>query len=130
MKKILALIFLLLSTFAHAETLQWADIEVDERYILNKDIVFPEGYEFKAGEKVDVLDFIAGGIPVVYWQLHAEDCKNPDATAEMILLNPTPEDTSTDRSIAVALTEGCNLDVWVELKDLYSNSILDVEISK
>jgi hypothetical protein len=127
MKKILVLALLAVSTLAHAEALQWTDIEVDERYILNHDIVFPEGYEFKAGTKIDVLDFIAGGIPVVYWQLHSEDCKNPDATAEMILLNPTPEDTTRDRSIAVALTEGCNLDVWVEIKDLYSNSILNEE---
>lgn len=126
-KKMFALALFVLSTVVHAETLQWTDIELNQFYALNKTITFPEGSEFKGGEKFYVADFISGGIPVVYWQLQAEDCKDPKAKADMILLNPTPEDTTTDRSIAVALTEGCNLDVWVELKDLYSNSILDTE---
>lgn len=125
----LALFLLALAPQAHAETLQWTDLELYQTYKLNQTISFPEGPEFKAGEKMYVMDFISGGIPVVYWQIHAENCKNPDANAEMILVNPSPEDPS-DRSIAVALTEGCNLDVWVELKDLYSPSILDSDSAK
>lgn len=123
-KMVVVSFFILFSGLVRAEALQWTDLELYETYALNQTISFPEGFEFSAGNKVEIRDFIAGGIPVVYWQMHIEDCKNPDAVAEMILLNPSPEDTSTDRSIAVALTEGCNLDVWVETKDLYSPSIL------
>lgn len=124
MKKMFAVALFSLTTIVHAEALPWTDLELYETYTLNQTISFPEGVDFPAGSKMEVRDIIAGGIPVVYWQLHAEDCKNPDATAEMILVNPSPEDTTSDRSIAVALTEGCNLDVWVEIKDLYSPSVL------
>lgn len=125
MKKMFAVFFLVLfSSIVRAESLPWTDLELYETYTLNQTISFPEGYEFSAGNTVEVRDYIAAGIPVVYWQMHVEDCKNPDATAEMILVNPSPEDTTSDRSIAVALTEGCNLDVWVETKDLFSPSIL------
>jgi len=127
MKKMIALLMVVFASLAHAEALQWTDLELYQTYKLNQTITFPEGIEYKAGEKVYVMDYIAGGIPVVYWQMHMENCKNPDATADMILINPSPDDTSTDRSIAVALTEGCNLDVWVEIKDLYSGSILDAD---
>ena len=125
MKKMIVLMLLAVSTVSFAETMPWTDLELNESYVLNHDIIFPEGIEFKAGEKVEVTDYMTLGIPVVYWQLHAENCKNPEATAEMILVNPSPEDTTTDRSIAVALTEGCNMDVWVEIRDLGTNSILD-----
>lgn len=123
MKKTIAALLLIFTSLAHAEALQWTDLELYQTYKLNQTITFPEGIEFKAGEKVYVMDFIAGGIPVVYWQMHMENCKNPEATADMIIVNPSPEDTTTDRSIGMALTEGCNLDIWVEIKDLYSGSI-------
>ncbi len=129
MKKMIAIIALAFAGFAHAEALPWADLELYQTYKLNQTISFPDGPEFKAGEKMYMMDYIVGDIPVIYWQMHAEDCKNPDAKAEMILVNPTPEDTTRDRSIAVALSEGCNLDVWVEIKDIYSPSILEANSS-
>ena len=50
MKKMIVLMLLAVSTVSFAETMPWTDLELNESYVLNHDIIFPEGIEFKAGE--------------------------------------------------------------------------------
>ncbi len=116
MKSFLLLFCFLISTSVFAETLQWNDMELYKRYTLTQDITFENGIEFKAGEKFDMLDFIAGGVPVAYFEMHYADCQNPYATADMILVDVGPT------VIGAQLYEGCNLGVFVEFKDFFNPS--------
>lgn len=105
------------------EALEWPDLEMNHEYELNQMISFPDLIDFKSGEKFEMVDIIAGDIPAVYFQFQQVDCKKPELQAEMIIINPNPEDHSTDRSIAVELEKNCLVGIWVELKDLYSPSV-------
>lgn len=125
MKKLLFTLVLSLMAFAvHAEALEWGDLDLNEQYILNQDINFDNVITFKKGDRFEVMDRMGGEIPAIYFQLHSVKCDDPTLTSEMILVNPNPKDTR-DRTIALQLTEGCNIDLWVEVKDYYSASILD-----
>lgn len=120
MKKIFfVLAFILSASFsssAFAENLQWNDLDLYHRYTLTQDIVFDNGITFKAGEKFDMLDFIAGGVPVAYFEMHYTECQDPYQTAEMILVDVGPT------VIGAELNEGCNVGLFVELKDFFNES--------
>jgi hypothetical protein len=119
MKKILLLSTFLLSSTLFAETnVQWSDLEISRHYTLNQDIVFDGGVTFKAGESFQMTDFNMGGVPVIYYQMHANDCKNPEQTTGMILVD------GTDNVVFGAqLSEDCNLDLFIEPIDYYKESI-------
>ena len=125
MKKLLTILCLTMMSFAlHAEALEWGDLDLNEQYVLNQDINFENVISFKKGDRFEMLDRIGGEIPAIYFQFHSVKCDNPDLTSEMILVNPNPNDPR-DRTIALQLSEGCNVDLWVEVKDYYSASIFD-----
>lgn len=116
MKKLILLASLLLAQTAFAENVQWYDLEMYNRYTLTQDITFDNGISFKTGQKFDMFDFIAGGIPVAYFGMHSVDCKNPDDTAELIIVEVG------NKKIGAQLEEGCNLSLYVELKDFFTPS--------
>ena len=62
---------------------------------------------------------------VLYFQFHLVNCKNPELQAEMIIINPSPEDQTRNRSVGVQLESGCNLGVFLESTDIYSASIFE-----
>jgi hypothetical protein len=72
-----------------------------------------------------MLDQIGGDAPVIYLQFHSIKCLDPDQKSDMILINPSPEDTSRNRSIALELEEGCNLGLYLEPQDYYTRSLFD-----
>ena len=127
MKVFLLFIFFSFSyqSISKASPVIWGDVELNKRYALSQNIVFPEVAEFRKGYKLDVLDFIAGEGPVMYYQAHLVNCQKPELEAEMILINPGPEDTTRDRSIGVKLEKGCNLGLFLEPIDFYSSSIFE-----
>lgn len=122
--KVLGLIFSLLFSFgAIAADLEWSDLELYNEYTLIQKIEFPGATEIAAGEKFELQDVVAGGLPFIYYQFHQTNCQAPDLSSDMVLINPSPEDQSRDRSVAVSLDSGCNLNVWVEAQDYYSQSL-------
>lgn len=125
MKKIILTFFFLLLTLstAFAGGLDWSDIELNEDYYLSQSIKFPGIVEFKKDDKFEVLDIFTGDSNIIYYQMHLINCKEPDLQAEMILINPSPEDRSHDHSVGVELEEGCNLGIWIEASDYYSPSL-------
>jgi hypothetical protein len=125
LKLMMSAITILICSNLTAATLEWGDLDLYERYTLNQEINFENKVTLKPGDSFDMLDRIGGEIPAIYLQFHSVKCENPDLSSEMILINPNPNDTSTDRTIAVELEEGCNLGLWVEVKDYYSPSIFD-----
>lgn len=120
MKKIIFLVSLVFSTSIFAANLEWYDLEMYGRYFLKQDITFDNGISFKAGEQFDMLDFIAGGVPVAFFQMHQVNCQNADQTAEMILVDVPGENKNT--VIGAQLEEGCNLGLYVETKDFFTES--------
>lgn len=122
--KYLSLFFLLLSLTASAEILQWADLELDQKIILNQEILFAqEGLVIPAETEFTTEDFIGLPIDVELYQVKMKKCAFPSETAEMILLEPYQKN---DRSVGITLKENCVLEIFVELKDLYSNSLFKV----
>lgn len=125
MKKFLIItgLFLAFQSMASAAVLEWSDLELFNQYTLNQTISFPGLAEIHAGEKFEMIDVMAGGPPLIYYQMHLIDCKDPDATSEMTLINPSPGDHDRDRSIGAMMEEGCNISIWVEARDYYSKSL-------
>lgn len=122
--KYLSLFFLLLSFTAAAEVLQWADLELDQKLTLNQEILFlNEGLVIPAGTVMEIEDLIGLPIDVELYQVKMKKCAFPSKTAEMILLEPYQKN---DRSVGITLKENCVLEIFVELKDLYSNSLFKV----
>lgn len=125
-KLILIATFLTISSsiFAKDVVTNWYDMETYQRYTLRQDIVFENGMSFKAGEQFDMFDFISGGVPVAYFGLHQVNCKNPDLTAELSIVEvPTKPKI---QKIGAQLAEGCNLELYVELRDFFKDSIFTV----
>ena len=123
MKKLFMLSCVFGLSNVYSSTLEWGDLDLNQRYQLNQNINIENVISYKMGDKFEMLDRIGGEIPVIYFQMHSVKCENPNLTSEMILINPNPKDTSTDRTIAIQLEENCNLGMWVEVKDYYSPSI-------
>lgn len=118
-----SLVFIMSQNISLAADLEWGDLELYEQYTLNQDIEFPGVTVLSAGEKFELRDVMAGGPPLTYFEMHLVDCKDPDLSTEMIIVNPSPEDQGRDRSVGVQLDVGCNLSIWVEARDHYSRSL-------
>ena len=116
MKNILLIAAFLSSSSVFAQSVQWSDLQIGSNYKLTNDIVFETGATFKAGEKFDMTDFIIGGVPVIYYQMMASNCKNPTQTAPMILAEVN------EVVMGVELSEGCTLDIFIEPQDFYRDS--------
>ena len=125
MKLIFALMMLFTSLVLSAQTLEWGDLEMYQKYTLRSEIKFDSGLTFKPGATFEMFDAHSEGAPIIYMQFHFDGCTDPYHTEDVILVNPSPEDTTRDRSIGVQLEEGCNLGVFVEPADYYSPSIFE-----
>jgi len=126
MKKLILIATILISSniFANEIVTNWYDMEIYQRYTLRQDITFENGMSFKAGEQFDMFDFISGGIPNAYFGLHQVNCKNPYLTAGLSIVEvPTKPKI---QKIGAELVEGCNLELYVELRDFFKDSIFTV----
>ena len=126
MKKLILIATILISSniFANEVVTNWYDMEIYQRYTLRQDITFENGMSFKAGEQFDMFDFISGGIPNAYFGLHQVNCKNPYLTAGLSIVEvPTKPKI---QKIGAELVEGCNLELYVELRDFFKDSIFTV----
>ena len=120
MKKFILLASLLISNSLLANV-QWSDLELYNRYTLTQNIEFSNGTTFKAGDQFDMFDFIIGGVPVIFYEMHYTGCKNPNETSEMILVDLKIEG-QPDVVYGAQLSEGCNLAIFIENKDFYKQS--------
>ena len=126
MKKLILIATILISSniFANEIVTNWYDMEIYQRYTLRQDITFENGMSFKAGEQFDMFDFISGGVPNAYFGLHQVNCKNPYLTAGLSIVEvPTKPKI---QKIGAELVEGCNLELYVELRDFFKDSIFTV----
>lgn len=117
--KILATLSLFLSFNAFAASVQWTDLELYSEYKTTQDIVFENGFTFPAGEVFELraMDPLTiPGYPMMYLQFHQKNCVNVDQTAELSLLEIGPT------VVGIDMEEGCNLGMYLEVKDIYSDS--------
>lgn len=117
--------FILLASILFSNTLlanvQWSDLALYNRYTLTQNIEFSNGVKFKAGDQFDMFDFIIGGVPVIFYEMHYTGCKNPNESSEMILVDLKVEGQD-DIVYGAQLSEGCNLAIFIETKDYYKQS--------
>lgn len=124
---IVMLSFICVQSFSFAVAVDWSNVELNGQYSLNQNIVFPGVFEFHKGDHFEVIDFIGGYGPTMYYQVHFENCQDPDQEAELILVKPIPEDVNRDRSVGIQLETGCNLGIFIEPYDYYTPSIFSDE---
>ena len=124
--KLTSLLFVSLFVFAQAsqaKTLAWNEIESEQSYKLNELVAFPGVLDLHVGDSIIVDDVVTGDFPFVYIQTHLTECHNPELKSEMVLANPSPEDTSRDRSVGLQLYQHCELDIYIEPSDIMSKSL-------
>lgn len=123
-KYLLVIITLILSlNFAYATNLEWGDLELYEQYTLTQPLEFPGLTTIQSGEKFEMQDAFGGEAGLIYLEMHLLNCQNPDLVTEIEIIKPELEH---DRSIGVQLDTGCNLGIWVEGKDYYSQSFFKI----
>lgn len=123
MKFFLLFLLIFFSLSISAQVLEWGDLELKQNLILKQEILFiNEGLIIPAGTKMEVQDFIGLPINVELYQIQLTQCSFPEKTAEMILIEPLDK---TDRAVGIDLKENCVLEIFVELKDLYSKSLFN-----
>lgn len=121
MKFLLILMCLFFSFSAVAQALEWGELELDQKLILNQEILFSnEGIVISPETQFEVQDIIGLPIDVELYEVRMKKCAFPTKTAEMILLEPFQKN---DRSVGIVLKENCVLEIFVELKDIYSKSL-------
>ncbi len=122
MKKLILLLSLVLSSTVFAGSVEWSDMEMEGQYFLKQDVVFENGISFKAGEPFYMVDLVAGEIPVMYFEMYYAGCTDYAATADLILVN-IPQPDRKDVVVGAQLYEDCNLGIYIEPKDYYSQSL-------
>ena len=76
-------------------------------------MIFPEGEVFE----LRVMDPLTiPGYPMFYLQFHQKNCVAVDQRAELSLLN------IGETVVGIDLEEGCNMGMYLEVKDLYNFS--------
>lgn len=126
MKKIILLVTLLFSSSIFAASMEWSELEQYSEYKLTQKISFENGVTLASGEVYEVREIEAlsiPGYPMFYYSFHKKNCTQPNQTAEMVIVEIPGKDRGV--SIGVELEEGCNLSLYLEVKDYYLQSAFE-----
>ncbi|HEX7674896.1 MAG TPA: hypothetical protein VF412_12030 [Bdellovibrio sp.] len=119
MKKLLVLLSLFAAVPAVASEQsprvpeKWSDITDAGIYYLTQVLPIDEKVSFPEGTKFDFMEVTGGGglVPVMFFELRAKQCANPEATSEILLMNPTG---GKGEEIGVELHKNCEILFYVE----------------
>lgn len=126
------LIGLLVLMSSHAFAADWSDLEVGTTYKLTQS--FPLKQLERSGASVDVqkgqavslkeiVPLAVPGFPMNLYIFNYEACPGPSMITDQEII---PVDhTSPLVEVGVELLENCELNVYLETKDLYSNSLFE-----
>jgi len=124
MRLILSLM-LLISTQAYA--VEWNDLEIGETYNLSQSFSLPQVersqslIDLTAGEQFTVTDVVPlDMINVVLYELNYHNCPGPEMKTEMEII--PVQGTSPVVEIGALLEKECNLQIFIETRDILSNS--------
>jgi hypothetical protein len=128
MRLFIALFLLTTQVFAT----DWSDLEIGSNYKLTQSFQLKQLersgsiLEVMQGQEVELKALIPLSIPGVSLALYIFDykaCPGPDMVTDQEII---PVDrTSPLVEVGVLLDAGCELNVYVELKDYYSNSLFE-----
>lgn len=110
---------------AQSETLIWRDLELNNKYILNTIIPLEAAVQLDKGGAFLLEDIFAGYAPVMHFTFKDLLCTDNKMTSELVLFNPEPDNHSQDKSIGVQRLENCYLEIMIEPKFYYDNSVFD-----
>lgn len=118
MKKLLLLLpFIAAPALASQQTPRtpeaWSEITDAGVYYLTQALPIDEKISFPEGAKFDFMEVTGGGgfVPVTFFELKAKQCANPEATSEILLMNPTG---GKGEEIGVELHKNCEILFYVE----------------
>ncbi|MBC7426987.1 MAG: hypothetical protein H7336_00155 [Bacteriovorax sp.] len=123
MKKIILLAAISFSSSIFAASVQWSDLEQYNGYKITQKLVFENGVTLPAGDVYELNEIEAlsiPGYPMMLYGFHKKNCTTPDQTADISIVEVPGQDW--DVEVGIQLEEGCNLGVYLEVKDLYSGS--------
>ncbi len=126
MNKIILLATVLFSSSIFAANMDWSELEQYNEYKLTQKIVFENGVSLASGDVYELREIeplSIPGYPMFYYSFHKKNCTNPDQTAEMVIVEVPGKDW--DVSVGAQLEEGCNLGLYLEVKDYYSRSAFE-----
>ena len=125
MKLLIVWMFLFAPLLSTASELKnWNDLEPAIKYHTKFSVKFENGIELSADTPLVLTEIYAGQSPVMYFEFYNLYCKDPNVTAEMVLVNPEPEDLTDDKSVGVLLDKDCKVGVYVEPRHYYNRSLL------
>lgn len=125
MNKFVLLISFVFSTTAIANVLTWNELEPNNKYLLAYDIQFDDNLTLKAGSPLYFQTLITGELPVMIFTFGDPNCTDASFQSDMILFNPEPEDTAQNKEIGIQYSQECGVDIFVEPKYYYNNSIFN-----
>ncbi len=121
----LSIQFVSLNIFAanKSSTVFWEELEIAQKYTLQQKICFDETHCLQKGEPFIVDDIIPGsGLPMMVYKIKPYTCFAPEFQSEQILIEPENSDHQIDRSVIVQQDAECDIWIWVETADYYSDS--------
>jgi hypothetical protein len=126
--KILTILFMtFLSGSASAASLSWENLERGEQVQLSQNIELLR----KSGEAIHLpvetklfLDDVQplGELSVTDFTFRVTSCTTPELDSEMSLILPNENTPNSKAEVGVSYTKGCELDVFVESKDIATSS--------
>lgn len=98
-------------------SLAWSDIANPGTYSLTQELQINSGMVFTPGSSFYFIEALGGGgyVPVISYKMRALKCLDPEATAEMFLINPTGRN---GEEVGVQMEKGCMVEFLVEDKML------------
>jgi hypothetical protein len=112
----------------NALAVEWNDLEAGKSYKLTQSFQLPQTersgsiLDFTAGEEVKLIDVIQLEINVVIYQLKYAKCPGPAMTTEMEII--PVHGTSPVVEVGAQLVKDCELQIFIENKDLLTQSLL------
>jgi len=121
----LVVVFLCLSTSAFSQAFFWSDLKLDESYTLEVKLDFEaERVHLEQGTLLELIDIVGMDmINVTLFRLRMPECMGSDLSSDIYLLPVLDEDSSMFE-VGFSIDKGCDLELFIETKDYYRNSIL------
>lgn len=127
MRYLLGFLFLI-STQAFA--VEWNDLEIGSEYKITQSFALPQVerseslLDITAGEKFTVTDVVPlDMINVVLFELQYQNCPGPEMKTEMEII--PVQGTSPVVEIGALLEKECNLQIFIETRDIRTNSFFE-----
>lgn len=102
--------------------LSWYDLDDGINLRLTQKIALGEP-SFPAGTPLKLISrepLAVPGAPLLLIKLEETNCAHPEWKSEMEIITPAGNEESS--AVGVELEEGCQWSIWVEQKDLFTNS--------